>query len=314
MARPITRRKFLSRTSAWLAMLAGGSVSKFVLPVRGSEKGKIRLAFYTDIHARQEWDTPMALRKAAAAINARQPDLVLAGGDLITDGYQSSVSTAAPRWDAYMKMHKSIKADLYPTLGNHDLVAVRPEDGSSPVLNPRAEFLSRTGLDSTYYSFDAAGIHFVILDSIQISAGADPYKGMIWAEQIEWLKNDLSRVVPNTPIVIATHIPLLTAFFSATRGGTYPAPGSRVVINNIEVLKLFNVHNVILVLQGHLHVKEMIRWQGTTFVTGGAVCGKWWRGSWYGTDEGFNVITIDGNRIEVDYIGYGWQARRPNNQ
>ena len=314
VASRITRRKFFSNVSAWIALLAGGGISKFTLPVRGSSKGKIRLAFYTDVHARQEWDTPIALRKATAAINAKKTDLVLAGGDLITDGYQSSVATAATRWDAYMKMHQEIKADLYPAFGNHDLVAIAPSDGSPPANNPRAEFLSRTGLDRTFYSFDAVGFHFVFLDSIQISEGVYPYIGMIWPDQIEWLKRDLSQVLPNTPIIVTTHIPLLTAFYSATRGATYAAPGSRVVINNLGVLKLFNDHNVILVLQGHLHVREMIRWRGTTFVTGGAVCGKWWRGAWFDTDEGFNIITIDENRIELDYIDYGWQARRPPNQ
>ena len=300
--------------SSWLALFAGGGISKFTLPVRGSEKGKIRLAFYTDVHARQEWETPAALKKAAAAINAKRADLVIAGGDLITDGYQSTAATAASRWDAYMKMHRGIKADLYPALGNHDLVAVTPPDGSTPAKDPRAEFLSRTGLDRTYYSFNAVGYHFVFLDSIQISGGVYPYRGTIGPQQIDWLREDLAQVPPDMPIIVTTHIPLLTAFYSATKGGTYSAPGSRVVVNNLEVLKIFEEHNVILVLQGHLHVKEMIRWRGTTFVVGGAICGKWWRGSWFDTIEGFNLITIDGNRIEWDYLGYGWQARRPPNQ
>ena len=71
---------------------------------------------------------------------------------------------------------------------------------------------------------------------------------------------------------------------------------------------------LILALQGHLHVKEMIRWQGTTFIIGGAICGKWWRGPWYDTNEGFNLITLSGNRVAWEYIDYGWQARRPKRQ
>jgi hypothetical protein len=71
---------------------------------------------------------------------------------------------------------------------------------------------------------------------------------------------------------------------------------------------------LILVLQGHLHVNEMIRWQNTAFVTGGAVCGKWWRGVWYGTEEGFYDITLTGNHVECSYIDYGWEARRPPNK
>ena len=66
-------------------------------------------------------------------------------------------------------------------------------------------------------------------------------------------------------------------------------------------------------LQGHLHAKELIRWRDTTFITGGAICGKWWRGDWFGTREGFNVVTLDGDRVHWEYVEYGWTARRPPN-
>jgi 3',5'-cyclic AMP phosphodiesterase CpdA len=285
-----------------------------VWPARGAEKGTIRLVFYADVHARTEWQTPKALQMAAAAINAQSADLVIAGGDLITDGFQSPAAVAAPRWDAYMQMHHSIKADLYPAIGNHDLVAAKPADGSPPAAEPRVEFLARTGLQRTFYSFDAVGYHFIFLDSIQVTADDFHYHGMIGTEQIEWLKQDLATVSKTTPIIMTTHIPLLTAFYAASRGATIAAPKNRVVVNNIDVLSLFKDHNLVLVLQGHLHVKEMIRWQGAAYIVGGAVCGRWWRGSWFDTAEGINRITLTGDRIAWEYIEYGWQTRRPQNQ
>ncbi|MGD9333206.1 MAG: metallophosphoesterase, partial [Desulfobacterales bacterium] len=138
MSPRVTRRHFLSRSAAWLAMLAGGSAFKFAWPARGSEKGTLRFVFYTDVHARQEWETPTALKMAAQAINRHAPDLVIAGGDLITDGFQSVPSVVMPRWEAYMQLHRRISSDLYPTIGNHDLVGANPEDGSPPEKNPRA--------------------------------------------------------------------------------------------------------------------------------------------------------------------------------
>ena len=84
-------------------------------------------------------------------------------------------------------------------------------------------------------------------------------------------------------------------------------------VYNIDVLDLFKEHNLVLVLQGHLHVTEMLRWQNTTFITGGALSGKWWRGSYHGTPEGFNIVTLRGDRIEWEYLNYGWHARRPTN-
>jgi 3',5'-cyclic AMP phosphodiesterase CpdA len=297
--------------AAGFFMLAGCRSKSITWPARGADQGDLRLAFYTDVHARQEWETPTALQQAAAAINAQAADLVVAGGDLITDGFQSNQSMAASRWDVYMQMHRAIDADLYPVIGNHDLVAVNPKDGAPRARNPRKMFLDRTGLERTYYSFDALGYHFIVLDSIHITRDHLKYNGMIEPEQMAWLKRDLAHISKSTPIVLATHIPLLTAFYSATKGGIIAAPANRVIVNNLEVLKAFKDHNLLLVLQGHLHVEEMVRWQNTTFIVGGAICGKWWRGAWYGTKEGFNLLTLGGNRIEGEYIEYGWRARRP---
>ncbi len=130
---------------------------------------------------------------------------------------------------------------------------------------------------------------------------------------MEWLREDLRKISREKPIIAALHIPLVTGFFQATEGATTAAPASRVVVNNIDVLDLFKEHNLVLVLQGHLHVTEMLRWQNTTFITGGALSGRWWRGSWHGTPEGFNLVTLRGDRVEWEYLTYGWQARRPPN-
>ena len=297
-----------------MALLAGGGSIHSGCSIRGSDRGTVRLIFYTDVHARTEWDTPRAMARAAKAINAQNPDLVLAGGDLITDGFQSRALEVAPRWAAYMQMHQAIQGDVYPALGNHDLVAARPSNGTPAAENPRLIYLSHMGLDRTYYSFNAVGYHFIILDSIQITGDEYEYQGVIWPEQLEWLKRDLSTVQKETPIVFVTHMPLLSSFFNASRGATFAARPNRVVVNNRDVFEATENHNVILVLQGHLHVKEMIRWQNTTFITGGAICGKWWRGQWYGTQEGFNVITLTANHVGWQYIDYGWEVRRPMNK
>ena len=297
-----------------MALLAGGRSLRASWAIAGSGRGSLRLVFYTDVHTRTEWEVPVAITRAAEAINSKKADLVIAGGDLITDGFKSSARDVAPRWEAYMTMHQAIKGDLYPAIGNHDLVGAMPWDGTPAAKDPRAIFRSRMGLDSTYYSFNAVGYHFVMLDPMNITGNGYGFEGMILPEQLEWLKEDLSRVRIGTPIVVTTHIPLLSAFFQATRGATFTPPKTRVIVNNLEVLRIMKNHNVILVLQGHLHAREWIKWQDTTFIVGGAICGKWWRGPWHGTEEGFNVITLTRNRVDLEYIDYGWEAHRPNNR
>ncbi|MDM8546976.1 metallophosphoesterase [Candidatus Venteria ishoeyi] len=308
----LSRRFFLQTIGAAVASTVVGCTSKPILPVQGSAKRHIRLAFYTDIHARKEWDTPEALAMAAASINAQHPDIVLGGGDYITDGFQSSVATVAHRWDAYMKMHNNIQATLFPAIGNHDLVAALPEDGTPAAEDPRAIYLQKMGLARTYYAFDTLGYHFIVLDSVEVTGGKYKYRGFISPAQMEWLKQDLAALKSDTPIVVITHVPLVTAFYNVTQGVEFKPRSNRVIVNNKEVLELFSQHNLILVLQGHLHVKERYQWGNTTFITGGAVCGKWWRrGNWYKTKPGYNLITLNNNHVEWEYVEYGWQPRRP---
>ncbi len=307
------RRDFLKAAAGGALMVTGAS--RLGWAATGSGRGTLRLVFFTDVHARIEWDTPLAMARAAAAMNRAKPDLVLAGGDLVTDGFQASSRVAmAPRWDAYMAMHDAIDGEKHAAMGAHDMVAADPEDGSPASADPRAEFRARLGVARTYYSFDALGYHFMILDSIHISGGEYPFHGMIRPDEMAWLKEDLGRVASDTPIIAVLHVPLLTAFYAATDGATSAVRPNRVVGNNVEVLEAFSGHNLHLVLEGHMHVNELFRWRGTTLITGGAVSGKCWRGPWHVTDAGFNIVTLADDHIEWEYVEYGWRARRPVDQ
>lgn len=310
----------MSRSSQGLSrreLLALSGVALAGLPLRaswaapGAAGEAFRIVFFTDAHARVEWETPRALALAAAAMNAHRPELVVAGGDLITDGFQSSAETVAPRWRAYLEMHRALRARVEPVLGNHDLVAAIPEDGSPPSADPRREFRRAFALERTYRSVEAGGYRLLILDSVSVVGGDDRYHGRIEPEQLRWLATELESIDRSTPIVVASHLPLLTGFYQATQGATAAAPPNRVVVNNREVLQLFEGHKLLLVLQGHLHVAELLRWRETTFITGGALCGKWWRGSWHGTGEGYGVLTLRPDRVDWEYHGYGWKALRP---
>ena len=305
-----SRRGFLTSIAAGGSLMASPVFARTSWRIQGAERGDLRMVFYTDIHADTAPETSRALDLATSAINAQKADLVLCGGDLIAGGFTARPDQAAPRWDVYRSMTRAIEAEHHAVIGNHDLVGVRPADGSAPATDPRQDVKQRLGLSRTYRSFDALGYRFILLDSVRISDGAHLYDGWVSAEQVAWVRDVLSSIPVGTPIVLMLHMPLLTTFFNATQGATFQAQANRVVINNTEVLKLFAGHNLILVLQGHLHVTEAVQWRGTTFLTGGAVCGNWWRGSYFDTVEGINTITLRGDRIEWEYIDYGWNARR----
>lgn len=309
MTSGFSRRGFLKSFGAGASLIASPGLARTSRSIQGSGRGDLRLVFYTDIHADAKRETSAALAMAAEVINAKKADLVLCGGDLIAGGFQSSPEDVAPRWDAYMDMVRAIDAEHHAVIGNHDLVSARPADGSASAADPRLDFKRRLGLSRTYGAFDALGYRFILLDALRISDDAHMYDGWVSSEQQEWIRGLLSSIPSDVPIVLLLHMPLLTSFFGATRGATFQAQPNRVVINNAEVLKLFDRHNLVLVLQGHLHVNETLHWRGTTFLTGGAICGGWWRGSYFGTVEGFSAITLREDRVEWEYVDYGWNAR-----
>ncbi len=307
------RRQFIQMAAAGAAGWSLGWPKKAAWAAApDAPRDSVRLVFFTDIHTRVEWETPEALRLAARRINEQRADLVLCGGDCITDGFQSSRAAVAHRWKAYREnLHDLLEPAAVTAMGNHDLVGAMPEDGSEPEADPRATFREELGIDRIYRSLDVGGYHVMLLDSVQITRDELKYRGFIDEEQMAWIRSDLAGVNPETPIVLAMHMPLLTGFYMATQGAEAPAPRNRAVVNNREVLEAFAGHRLQVVLQGHLHVNEMLRWRGTTFITGGAVCAKWWRGPWYGTEEGFGVLTLRRDRVDWNYVDMGWDARRP---
>jgi hypothetical protein len=180
---------------------------------------------------------------------------------------------------------------VFHAIGNHDFVAGADERASARAV---------LGLERTYYSFDASRIHFVVLDSVELVEGGD-YRGHVGPAQLDWLRRDLAQVAPATPVIAVTHMPLYTGFFGPAGPGQ--GPPDRVVQNAAEVLDVLETRNTVAVLQGHLHVFEALRLKSITFLTGGAVCGRWWKGVHHGTPPGFAVVTVDGTRVDARYIG-----------
>ena len=304
-----TRRRFLHTAGLAGAAAVMGLPTRTSWAAKGASAGKLRLVFFTDVHALPDLGAPQALSMASKAINGQSPDLVIGGGDLIYDAFEVPAAAAEPQWDVYMSMHRAIRAPVEPILGNHDLTAVRPSDGSEPSADPRAVFRKKLGLERTWRVVDAEGYRVFLLDSVHISGDDLDYHGRVSQEQLDWLGTELGRTDTKTPIVVATHLPLLTAIPQATKGSTFALTKNYMVVNNLEVLSLFADHNLLLVLQGHLHAEEMLRWNGTTFITGGAICGNKWHGPKYGTPEGFGSLTLRPDRVDWEYHSLGWKAK-----
>jgi 3',5'-cyclic AMP phosphodiesterase CpdA len=165
----------------------------------------------------------------------------------------------------------------------------------------------------TYYSFDHKGVHFLVLDSIGFTEDR-AYEGRIDAEQIAWLKQDLAAIPAGKPIIVVTHIPLVTAVDSYLPAPATPPKhiGIRVANAN-EVIVNFEGHNVLGVFQGHTHVNERVEWHGIPYITSGAVCGNWWHGTRLGIAEGFTVVQVENGKLSTHYETYGFKSVDPQN-
>ena len=174
-------------------------------------------------------------------------------------------------------------------IGNHDVWGWGLKDPSieSDPLYGKEMALERLGLSNRYYSYDQAGWHFIVLDSIHFrnEVSPQPYIGKLDEEQFEWLKQDIEAVPQTVPICIASHIPFMAAceYFDGPNEdtGNWVVPACWMHIDARELRRLFLNHpNVRLCLSGHTHQREVINYLGVTYQTNGAICGNWWYG-WY---------------------------------
>jgi len=265
-----------------------------------------KLLFLTDVHARKDKGAPEALAQAAAEINRLRPDLILGGGDFIHGGFDGDPEVSRERFRVFREFADQLEAPAEWMIGNHDYA--RAVDDSGRVLkgDPRNLFREVMNIDRTYRAFDFGAYRFVLLDPVEVVGGDLRYRGWVGAAQLKWLKEEIANQPADRPFVLCSHIPLRTTFMQAIESATAALPENLVVGNANEVLACFEGCRLELVLQGHLHVDESIRWNGTTFVMGGAVCGKWWQGANRGTEEGFGLFSGEPLAGSYRYIDYQW--------
>ncbi|MEA1996101.1 MAG: metallophosphoesterase [Gemmatimonadota bacterium] len=276
-----------------------------------NEQG-FRFVHMTDIHLRSENRAEEGFLKAVEAVNSLDPcpDFVVTGGDLVSDALAVSYEQAVKLFDMYERCISRLKMPAWHVIGNHDIFGWYPWSGV-PASHPefgKEMFRKRLGNGSTWSSFDHKGWHFILLDSIEWDPLRTDYYGVISDEQIEWLKSDLASIDGSTPIALATHIPFVSVLEQIRSGGNAGLSAGGAVSNTDAVLRMFSGKNLKLVLQGHLHRDEQVRFEDKSFIMSGAVCAAWWRGPHGRTEEGFGVIDVSGDDFSYSYYDYGWEV------
>ena len=273
--------------------------------VNTSNENSFEFAFLTDIHIRPDMNAPKGFQMAIDKVNQLNPDFVITGGDLVFDAMRGNRQKSDSLFTLYKNMSKGFKMPVYNCLGNHDLFAIYPESPENENHPDYKYGMFERYFGKTYYSFNHKGWHFIVLNSLDVTEDKK-YKGHFHGKQLEWLKSDLDNVSKSMPIVIVSHLPMLTV-----RGQVTGTAGNSVIDNVAEVFKLTENHNLKLILQGHIHWKEYgfvnDRFE---YITGGSIAGNGWKGRRHNNKEGFVYVNVTGDDFSWEYIDHGWENER----
>lgn len=269
-----------------------------IFAIAAANAQEFSFAYFTDIHL--SLNNEAGFDGFAKALNHAEENgaaFILTGGDNVDiDVLGNDLETAERLYARFSQQISGLSKPVYPTLGNHDRFL-----GGKLHNDVNNEGLFEKYLGESFYSFDFHGWHFIVLNSTQ--TGPQGYS--VGEVQLKWLKEDVRKLDPKTPVIISVHVPFLTVYYPAL-DGIYT--DTDTFSNFKEVWDVFNGYNLKLVLQGHMHLYEEIYVKGVQFITGGAVSASWWGGPYHGTEEGYLIVRISGDSFTWDYVDYGWEA------
>lgn len=288
----------------------------------------LRIAHLTDIHVQPELASGKGLAACFAHVQSLaergEPaaDLIVTGGDTIMDCMEAGRDRTQAQWDLWQKVKAdACSLEVKSVVGNHDVWGWTKSKAQTTGQEQRygkAWACEQFGRPLPYESFDRGGWHIVLLDSVY--PHGEGYVGKLDDAQWDWLEKDVAAVPASTPVVLVSHIPILSVqpLAAASAGGhggdgkpAFSVSGGMVHVDHPRFQKLFaRYRNVKACLSGHLHIVERVDLGGVTYLCNGAVSAGWWKGLHRGTDFGYAVVDLhpDGS-IDCRYVPYGWTPR-----
>ena len=229
---------------------------------------------FTFIHASDSHTDPQSvgrLTRVREIAATRKATFVLMTGDLVRTVYQATEADARRDYELYSREVGAFPMPVWSVPGNHDFFAIERGPGQAAPEHPlRGRAMVRSYLGPSYYSFNSGAIHFVALDTVDVSGTT--YYGHINATQLAWLERDLSALPPDTTVVTFNHIPFFSA--GALLDGLIESPASRsiveiegrtmfrhVVTNAADVLRVLRTRRHLLALGGHVHLRERLQFE-----------------------------------------------------
>ncbi|MHB8900406.1 MAG: metallophosphoesterase [Thermoguttaceae bacterium] len=289
-----TRRRFLGEA------IAAAAAGLLPFPSRGAEdrpgqQTQLVFGLVTDVHyadtetkgTRHYRDSKAKLAAAVDQFRREKVAMVVELGDLINAG--PSKEAEREYLATVTKILEPLQTPRHFVLGNHCVDTLT-----------KAEFLGACGrpAEPTYYSFDMAGYHFVILDADFLRDGTPYAPGNFqWTdtwipqEEQDWLTEDLAKA-KGRPTVVFVHQNLHD---EKNVHGVKNAPQVRAILEASG--------DVIAVFQGHMHTGAFERIGGIPYCTLRAMV----EGPGPETNA-FAVVKLRGRTVEFQGFGKqpGW--------
>lgn len=223
-------------------------------------------ALASDTHIAPQ--TAERTRRLGAIVDSAAPAFLLVTGDLIRDALRVGEAEASGYYRLFADETGRFRTPLFTVPGNHEVFGIERHLSIVPTTHPlygRKMYRAFRGPD--YYSFNAGGIHFVGINTVDI---ADLwYYGHVDSLQLAWLKRDIAMVPAGVPIVTFNHIPFASTGEPLNGFDEGPPAPSTITINgkaqyrhtasNLdELLAAIGDHPFPLALGGHFHFRERI--------------------------------------------------------
>ncbi|MEZ6120262.1 MAG: metallophosphoesterase [Pirellulaceae bacterium] len=252
----------------------------------------LKIGLVTDLHyadkpaagSRHYRETLDKFADAAAEFQRQEIDLLVELGDLV-----DAADDAETEKQYVRRINRELSAvtkQRHYVLGNHCVHTLT-----------KNEFLGEVEQTKSFYSFDASGIHLVILDACFRSDG-QPYgrQNFQWTdanisnEQLEWLKSDLQANSNPTIVFVHQRLDVQNAY------GIKNAAAVRQILENAGTVSA--------VFQGHSHKNDHQQINAIDYVTLVAMVegsGK--------ANNGYSLLTIHENK-SMSLTGFQQQASR----
>jgi Icc protein len=239
-------------------------------PLAKSNRGTtFRFLHASDVHLSES--TLPRIRELRAIVEEQRPEFVLITGDLIHDALRVDEAEATGYYELFLQEIDAFPVPVMTVPGNHEIFGIeRHRSLVSPEHPLYGKAMYRHFLGPTYYSFNAGGIHFVGLDSVDFDDLW--YYGHVDETQLEWLRQDLMVISEDTPVVVFTHIPFVTAGDSLSGYTDEPPAPTLIEVNGVtsfrhtvsnagDALAVLRQRDLTLALAGHDHMRETLSYE-----------------------------------------------------